>query len=76
MFSDLVGSTALSARIGHFRLSEVPRRDTGSSEPSIHRVRGDLLLAGGDHAAAEKNYYLAFTVALARAQNWRNCAPQ
>jgi hypothetical protein len=26
-------------------------------------VRGDLLLAGGDHAAAEKNYYLAFTVA-------------
>jgi predicted ATPase len=26
-------------------------------------VRGDLLLASGDHAAAEQNYHLAFTVA-------------
>jgi hypothetical protein len=26
-------------------------------------VRGDLLLASGDHAAAEENYHLAFTVA-------------
>jgi predicted ATPase len=37
--------------------------DNRSSEPSIHRVRGDLLLASGDHAAAEQNYHLAFTVA-------------
>jgi tetratricopeptide (TPR) repeat protein len=37
--------------------------DNRSSEPSIHHVRGDLLLASGDHAAAAQNYYLAFTVA-------------
>jgi predicted ATPase len=41
--------------------------DNRSSEPSIHRVRGDLLFASGDHAAAEQNYHLAFTVA--RRQN-------
>ena len=76
MFSVVVGSTALSARMVISAYLKVPRRDTGSSGPPIHRVRGDLLLAGGDHAAAEKNDYLAFTVALARAQNWRNCAPQ
>jgi class 3 adenylate cyclase/tetratricopeptide (TPR) repeat protein len=34
-----------------------------SSEPSIHRVRGDLLLAIGDQAAAEESYHLAYAVA-------------
>jgi class 3 adenylate cyclase len=52
MFSDLVGSTALSARMdpegpprGHFRLSEVRRRDCAA----LRRVRGEVHEIGRAH---------------------------
>ena len=37
--------------------------DERSSEAELHRLRGDLMNARGDHAAAEQNYHRALAVA-------------
>ena len=48
---------------------------SGGTRLSLHRLRGDLLNATGDHDAAEQSYRQALAVAQAQSAKLSSCAP-
>ena len=49
--------------------------DERRDEADLHRVRGDLLLATGDQAAAEQSYHQALAVAQGQSASFSSCVP-